>query len=89
MNDIHRRLAGQLLELNESLSFAQSLAWVELLWDDFETSRAKAGYSYKGKEMTEQIVVQWIKNYGPRLHEFIATNPKYKHMLNRDDYLKH
>jgi hypothetical protein len=85
MNDYHERLAGLLLEKNEHLSYNQARTWVELMWEDFETTAAKAGREYLGSEMTERIVRQWIENYGDRLHEFVARNPKYKHFLNPDD----
>lgn len=84
MNDYHERLAKLLLEKNDQLSYNQARTWVELLWEDFETTYAKAGRTYKGSEMTERIVQQWIENYGEKLHEFVATNPKYKHFLNND-----
>ena len=85
MNDYHERLARLLLEKNEQLSYNQARTWVELMWEDFETTAAKAGRDYLGSEMTERIVRQWIENYGNRLHEFVARNPKYKHFLNPDD----
>jgi hypothetical protein len=74
----------QLLGKNDQLSYNQARTWIELLWDDFETTYAKAGREYKGREMTDRIVKQWIENYGDNLHEFIATNPKYKHFLNQE-----
>ncbi|QOR67088.1 YfhJ family protein [Cytobacillus suaedae] len=89
MNDYYERLTAYLLEKNSSLSYAQAKTWIELLWDDFETTYAKAGYEYKGKELTEKIVTQWINHYGSNLHEFVTNNPKYKHLLNQDDYLQH
>ncbi|WP_102347643.1 YfhJ family protein [Bacillus sp. Marseille-P3661] len=89
MNDLFERLSNDLLKVNDSLSYAQARTWVEVLWEDFETTRAKAGYDYKGKAMTEQIVKQWIKNYGPRLHEFVTNNPKYEHLLNHKNHLMH
>jgi hypothetical protein len=70
-----------LMDKNSMLSYEQARTWVELLWDDFETSYAKAGREYKGREMAERIVTQWIQNYGDNLHEFVATNPKYKKYL--------
>lgn len=82
------RLTNELLSKNKTLSYAQARTWVELLWEDFESTQAKAGRKYRGQEMTEQVVRQMITNYGEKLHEFIATNPKYSHLLN-DDYLKH
>lgn len=89
MNEYFDHLTNRLLEKNNSLSWDQARTWVELLWEDFETTYAKAGYSYKGKEMTERIVLQWIENYGEKLHEFVTNNPKYKDLLNKDDYPKH
>lgn len=60
MNEYFERLTNYLLEKNDSLAYAQARTWVELLWEDFETTYARAGYSYKGKEMTEKVVRQWI-----------------------------
>lgn len=84
MNVYQEELTKLLLEKNHDLSYDQARTWVELLWEDFETTYAKAGWEYKGSEMTERIVKQWIENYGDKLHEFIATNPKYKHFLNQE-----
>lgn len=81
MNEYQQKLVELLLEKNPSLSVHQAQTWVELLWDDFETTRAKAGREYKGSEMTERIVRQLIENHGAKLHEFFATNPKYKHLF--------
>lgn len=84
MNDYHERLTKQLLGKNNQLSYNQARTWVELLWDDFETTYAKAGREYKGSEIAERIVKQWIDSYGDKLHEFAAKNPKYKQYLNQD-----
>jgi hypothetical protein len=84
MNEYQEKLTEMLLSKNDQLSYNQARTWVELLWDDFETTYAKAGWEYKGSEMTEKIVRQWIDNYGDKLHEFAATNPKYKHFLNQE-----
>ncbi|CAM3853723.1 YfhJ family protein [Mesobacillus zeae] len=89
MNDYHERLANLLLEKNNSISHNQALTWVELLWDDFETTSAKAGREYQGSEMTEKVVRQWIEHYGEKLHEFVAENPKYKHYLEEDEKKLH
>lgn len=89
MNENKDRLTNLLLEQNNSLSYSQAKTWIELLWDDFESTYAKAGAPYMGEEMAERIVTQWIMRYGARLHEFVATNPKYAHLLNQDDYTKH
>jgi hypothetical protein len=89
MNEYVERLTKMLLEYNDTLAYNQAKTWIELLWDDFETTSAKAGQPYMGAEMTERIVTGWIKRYGSELHEFVASNPKYAHLLNSDDYLKH
>jgi hypothetical protein len=87
MNDYHERLAKLLLEKNKHISFQKALTWVELLWEDFETTSAKAGREYLGNEMTEKVVRQWIQHYGDKLHEFVARNPKYKHFLEQEEDL--
>jgi hypothetical protein len=84
MNDYQERLTTILLEKNESLSYGQARTWVELLWDDFETTYARAGREYKGSEMTEKIVRQWIEQYGSKFHEFAGQNPKYKQYLDQN-----
>ncbi|KAA0544941.1 hypothetical protein FZW96_19145 [Bacillus sp. BGMRC 2118] len=89
MNDIIEKLTHQLLQQNDSLAYEQARTWIELLWDDFETTSAKAGQQYMGPEMAERIVTSWINRYGSQLHEFVASNPKYAHLLNRDDFTKH
>ncbi len=61
MNDIHETLTKELLDKNDKLSYAQARAWVELLWEDFQTTYAKSG-RYQGDEMTEQVVRTWINN---------------------------
>jgi hypothetical protein len=83
------RLTNELLSKNKSMSYAQARTWIELLWEDFESTHAKTGKEYRGKEVTEQVVRQLITHYGDKLHEFIATNPKYSHLLNSDDDVKH
>ncbi|MGG1401432.1 YfhJ family protein [Bacillus salipaludis] len=83
MNEYHQRLTEYLMAKNNQLTYDEAQTWIELLWDDFETTAAKAGRDYLGSEMTERIVKQWIENYGDRLHDFIATNPKYKDFLNK------
>lgn len=75
MDEIFTTLTNILLQKNNALTEEQARTWVELLWEDFEVTRAKAGREYKGKEMTEKIVRQWINNYGPRLHEMKLPDP--------------
>jgi ribonucleotide reductase beta subunit family protein with ferritin-like domain len=89
MNDNQKRLFERLLELNDQLSANQAQTWIELLWEDFEATYAKAGREYKGTEMTEKVVSQWIEYYGDKLHEFVAHNPKYKHLLTQDESKLH
>ncbi|MBW9234680.1 YfhJ family protein, partial [Leptospira santarosai] len=64
------QLIQELAAKNESLSVAKARVWIELLWSDFESSYAKAGYDYKGSEVTEKVIRQWIESYGERIHEF-------------------
>ncbi|MFK2826176.1 YfhJ family protein [Bacillus sp. B190/17] len=89
MEDMFERLAHLLLSKNTSLSYARARTWVELLWEDFETTYAKAGHDYQGKEMTEKVVRQWLENYGSRLHEFAGRNPKYSRLLEDDKDMTH
>ncbi|MBM7704427.1 YfhJ family protein [Metabacillus iocasae] len=89
MNDTFERLTNYLLSKNDTLSYGQARTWVELFWEDFESSYAKAGYEYKGKEAAEQAVRTYINHYGHRLHDVEIRNPKFKHLLNQDDHLKH
>ncbi|MFB6468360.1 YfhJ family protein [Cytobacillus sp. Hz8] len=84
LNEYQKRLIELLLEKNHNISYSQAQNWVELLWDDFETTYAKAGEKYRGSEMTEKVVRQWINHYGEKLHEFSSNNPKYKHLLDQD-----
>ncbi|WP_084372345.1 YfhJ family protein [Halalkalibacter krulwichiae] len=88
MEDRFKRLTEQLISVNTEISVNQARTWVESLWEDFETTRAKGGWSYKGQDVTEQIVAKWIKQYGPMLHKYTSTKEKFTH-LNQDDSLKH
>ncbi|OEH91390.1 YfhJ family protein [Bacillus solimangrovi] len=88
MEEVYELLTEELLKVNRSLSYDKARTWIEILWEDFESTRAKAGRKYRGQEMTEQIVRHWISNYGPRLHEFLATNPKYKHLLEDEGLIQ-
>jgi hypothetical protein len=89
MNDYHERLTNYLLGKNDFLSYAEARIWVELLWDDFETAYAKAGHEYLGSETTQQVVKQWIEQYGENLHEFSGQNPKYKEYFTLDKNTLH
>jgi hypothetical protein len=84
VHEYHERLASMLLDKNSDITYEQALTWVELLWEDFESTYAKAGREYMGSEMTEKVVRQWIEHYGSQLHEFVARNPKYKHLLGQE-----
>lgn len=89
MNDYQEKLVKFLLDKNDYLSYSEARIWVELLWDDFETTSARAGREYLGSEMTEKIVKKWIEQYGKSLHEFISQNPKYTEYLNNGKYIIH
>ncbi|RFU69404.1 YfhJ family protein [Bacillus sp. V59.32b] len=87
MNEHHERLTDLLLEKNNTITFETARTWIELLWEDFEATYAKAGHEYAGPEMTARVVKQWIENYGEKLHEFVENNSKYKHLLNKKEDL--
>ncbi|MBP3952365.1 YfhJ family protein [Bacillus suaedae] len=88
MEDRFQRLTEQLIAVNQKITANQARTWVESLWEDFETSRAKGGWTYKGQDVTEQIVMKWIVQYGPHLHMYEPTKDKFSH-LNQDDHMKH
>ncbi|MFP7171357.1 YfhJ family protein [Terribacillus sp. 7520-G] len=81
MENKFRELAALLQQQNERLTMDEARTWVEILWEDFEATRAKAGRKYQGQDMTEAIVRQWIQHYGPRLDEFLERNPKYHYLF--------
>jgi len=87
MQERIEQLVQELLDKNKILSETKARVWIELLWSDFESSYAKAGYDYKGAEVSEKIIRQWIESYGDRIHEFAGNNPKYAHLLNVEDDL--
>lgn len=83
------QLIEELASKNNLLSVSRARVWIELLWSDFESSYAKAGYEYKGSEVTEKVIRQWIDSYGDKIHEFAGNNPKYSHLLKEDDDTVH
>ncbi|MEI5908548.1 YfhJ family protein [Bacillus spongiae] len=85
MNEIFQRLTDALLHKNPKLSASRARTWVELLWEDFETTYAKAGREYKGTDMAEKVVLQMIQSYGDKLHVIAGKNPKYSQMLSDED----
>ncbi|TDL30655.1 hypothetical protein E2R51_16825 [Jeotgalibacillus sp. S-D1] len=82
-------LVTLLLEKSPALTRSKAQTLVELLWEDFEATYAKAGHDYQGREVTERVVRQWIQNYGERLHEVAAMNPKYAALLSSDEDTRH
>lgn len=80
MDKRYEKLTQLLLSQNAKLDYDKARTWIELLWEDFETTRAKAGEKYEGQDMTESIVTRWIMNYGPRLHEFNLQDKYDKYM---------
>lgn len=85
MHEAIHRLALELHEKNPSLTLLEARSWVELLWEDFETTRAKAGRRYEGAEVTHKIVRHWIQQYGDQLDDFVTRYPKYQHLVYGDD----
>ncbi|URN94708.1 MAG: YfhJ family protein [Candidatus Pristimantibacillus lignocellulolyticus] len=82
MLDNIKRLTELLMEKNPELSEEKAMLWVELLWSDYESTSAKAGYKFQGADYTENLIRQLITSYGDKLHSFIAKNPKYADMLS-------
>ena len=58
MNDYYERLTSLLMEKNPRLSYKRARTWVELFWEDFETTYAKAGREYQGK----QSLKKWLEH---------------------------
>ncbi len=83
--DRYEQLAGLLRAANPQISEAKARTWVELLWEDFESTYAKAGYDYQGVDMAERFVKNIISMYGGKLHDFAAMNPRYAHLLESKD----
>ncbi|WP_100406396.1 YfhJ family protein [Bacillus solitudinis] len=88
MENRYERLTEELLKINQELTYGQARTWVEGLWEDFEVTRAKSGRSYQGQDTTEQVVLKWIKQYGPYLHQYASKNEKFAHLKN-DTHTKH
>lgn len=82
------KLTQELLAKNPDMPTGRARVWIELLWSDFESTSAKAGYDYRGADYTENLVRQLITSYGDKLHLFAGRNPKYAHLLdNSEDVL--
>lgn len=86
MNDYFERLTNKLLEQNDQMSYFEARTWIELLWEDFESTYARAGRKYQGKEMTEKVLTQWIDLYGSKLHEVILNKPKYRKWFDNNRF---
>lgn len=54
MEDYYERLTVLLLEKNTNLTYAQARTWIELLWEDFETTQPKRGESIKEKKQRKK-----------------------------------
>ena len=81
------KLTEELLEKNPEMSVGRARTFVELLWSEYEATSAKAGYSFRGAEYTENLVRQLIKSYGDKLHLKTTKNPKYAHLLDDNNDL--
>ncbi|EIT84671.1 hypothetical protein A374_13305 [Fictibacillus macauensis ZFHKF-1] len=73
-------LTRELMNRNHDLTYEEARSWIEGLWEDFETTRAKAGYGYEGKGKTEAMVIQWINSYGSKLHLYEG---RFKHLTKK------
>ena len=85
MEEKIEKLTRELLAKNPQMSVGRARVWIELLWSDFESTSAKAGYDYRGAYYTENLVRQLITSYGDKLHNFAGRNPKYAHLLDASD----
>jgi len=86
VNEIFQRLAKQLLEKNRNLSSEEALTWVEVLWEDVQTTNAKAGHPYVSPEVTENMIVKWINYYGPMFHEVLHEHPKFQQLVKEHKF---
>jgi len=85
MEEKIENLTAELLVKNPQMSVGRARVWIELLWSDFESTAAKAGYDYRGADYTGNLVRQLITSYGDKLHAFAGRNPKYVHLLDASD----
>ncbi|MGI1805673.1 YfhJ family protein [Exiguobacterium sp. TDN 0502] len=76
-----QQLSEELLQVNEVLTPEEALTWVEVLWEDFEATLARAGEKYQGEAVAFHFVEQQIKQHGAMLHRFNTTNEKFKHLM--------
>ncbi|TCI50231.1 hypothetical protein EVJ30_13405 [Exiguobacterium sp. SH5S13] len=84
-SDQYKRLAEILRDKNDLLNEDEALTWVEVLWEDFEATLARAGEPYPGEAKSFQYVVQQIDAYGAQLHLFQTKNEKFKHLISKRD----
>ena len=84
-----QKLTQELLAKNPNMPASRARVWIELLWSDYEATSAKAGYHYRGSDYTENLVRQLIVSYGDKLHLFAGRNPKYAHLLDESEDVKH
>lgn len=84
MEERFQRLADRLYDVSGHLTIDEARTWVELLWEDSDATRAKSGREYLEKDVTEQMVLRWIEQYGPRLHELMEHHPKYRKMFEQN-----
>ncbi|CUL31517.1 conserved hypothetical protein [Listeria monocytogenes] len=68
-------LTAELMVKNPHLDKEQALWWIEMLWSDFESSYAKAGYPYRGPEYAADYVRQQIERHGSFLHQVERKGP--------------
>ena len=84
MKELQEELIVALIAKNNHFNYNQARTWVELMWDDISTNYAKAAFTQLSEDRVASIIRSWIDGHGERLHEFIAKNPLYKHLLIDD-----
>lgn len=77
----YEQLALVLREQNDVLTMDEALTWVEVLWEDFETTLARAGEKYPGEATVERYVRSQIAASGSHLHLYQTTNEKFMHLM--------
>ncbi|WP_066185822.1 MULTISPECIES: YfhJ family protein [Gracilibacillus] len=89
MQEEIQKLSEELKQKDTSLTLLEARSWVELLWEDFEASRAKAGREYEGADITAKFVRHFIDQYGSNLTDFATRYPKYQQMIDKSNKTIH
>ncbi|GAB2534378.1 YfhJ family protein [Gracilibacillus alcaliphilus] len=89
MHEEIQKLSEELLQRDSSLTVLEARSWIELLWEDFESTRAKAGRKYEGADITVKFVRHFIAQYGDSLADFATRYPKYQKLIDQNNRTVH